>query len=246
MLPEAELPEGSRTDYMSTPPIAFAVMGGDFELVKRRVEAGGDINQVTDKGTALHVACIYQREEIGRYLLEHGADPRAKDRYGQMPIDVADDEKMVALLREYGVHEFGIHESNTLERDGQSNALILGNRNDSKLLTELTDPLDNYHGVYVPWLTLTHLQSLEEAFDIEPISADAAIVAQGDTGPRLFLLDKSLMKRVDVADDELFEKAQAISRLRPFQKTRFWDKYNVFLLLCDLRALRPREIEKVV
>ena len=152
---------------MSTPPIAFAVLGGDLELVKKRVESGADINEVTDKGTALHVACIYKREVIGRYLLENGANPRAKDKFGQMPIDVADDAKMVALLREYGIQDFGIHEFNTLQRDGQQNALILGNRNDVNMLAELLDPIDNYHGFYVPSFSLPHLHELEDWVNVK-------------------------------------------------------------------------------
>jgi len=56
-----------------------AVRAGDVEAVKRLL-ATSDVNAVDREGrTPLHYA---YRGEIGRMLIEHGADPRAVDRYG--------------------------------------------------------------------------------------------------------------------------------------------------------------------
>ena len=222
---------------MSTPPIAFAVMGGDLELVKSRVQAGADINEVTNRGTALHVACIYKRTEIARYLLENGANPQAKDQHGQLPIDVADDETMVALLREFGVQELGIYDHNMLERENQPNAFILASKNDLNLLAEMIDPLDTFLGFYSPRLSFAHLQSLQESLQVAPVEPDSAIVTQPDGRPRLFPLDSHVLRSLELSDDQLLDQATVISKSRPFKKMPFWDKYTVFLLLCNLRAL---------
>ena len=222
---------------MSTPPIAFAVLGGDLDLVKSRVAAGADINQVTDKGTALHVACIYKREEIGRFLLENGANPRAKDWSGQMPIDVADDANMVALLREFGIQDFGLFDFNKLKRDSQKNALLLGNRNDVEIFSEMLDPIERYHGFYAPWLSLSHLQELASHLGAKETELEDDMISNGGEGPQLFSLDSSILRKTDNDDNSLFEHAIAIAKLRPFKKMIYWDKYRVFQLLVDIRAL---------
>ena len=222
---------------MSTPPIAFAVLGGDLDVVMERVAAGADINEVTDKGTALHVACIYNREEIGRFLLENGANPRAKDRSGRMPIDFAEDAQMLALLREYGVEEFGIHDYNALKRDGQKNAFVLGNRHDVNTLAELLDPIDNYHGFYAPWFSIPHLHALEDRFEIKRTASESATITQDDKRPKLYAVDTLLLRKTDATNELLFDHAETICKLRPFKKMDYWDKYRVFQFLCNLRSL---------
>lgn len=222
---------------MSTPPIAFAVLGGDLDLVKQRVAAGADINEVTNKGTALHVSCIYRREEIGRFLLENGANPRAKDKYGRMPIDVAEDTEMVALLREYGVREFGIHDYNNLKRESQKNAFVLGNLNDVDTLAELLDPIDEYHGFYAPWFSIPHLHELEDRFELKRTAPESATATLDDKCPKLHAVDTLLLRKSDATDEVLFDHAETISKRRPFKKMDYWDKYRVFQLLCNLRSL---------
>lgn len=48
-----------------------------------------DRNQYEFQGTALHVACIYRRDEIVRLLLEHSADPNVVDKFGRTPVILA-------------------------------------------------------------------------------------------------------------------------------------------------------------
>lgn len=222
---------------MGTPPIAYAVLGGDLDLVKQRLAAGADINEVTDKGTALHISCIYRREEIARFLLENGANPRAKDKSGRMPIDVAEDSQMVALLREYGVQEFGIHDYNVLKRQGQKNAFILGNANDVNALAELLDPIENYHGFYAPWFSIPHLHELEDKLEIKRTTPESAGVTQNEKCPRLYAIDSLLLRKFDTTDEVLFDYAESLSELRPFKKMDYWDKFRLFQFLCNLRSL---------
>jgi ankyrin repeat protein len=39
----------------------------------------------TQGGTALHTACAYGRTAIVKLLLDHGADPQARDKAGRRP-----------------------------------------------------------------------------------------------------------------------------------------------------------------
>lgn len=207
-------------------------------LVKERLNSGGDINEMTDKGTALHVACLYNRVEIGRLLLENGADPRAKDRWGQMPIDIANDREMVALLREFGVTEFGAYQFNQMQREGQRNAVLLGNKNGTEVMLEQLDPIDHFYGFYAPWLSVEHLNVVEEALQADETSADAPCAVAAEGLPRLYLLDSKLLKGLPLDEAELLALAEQISQARPFKKLRAWDKYTVFLFLSQLRSLR--------
>lgn len=93
-----------------------------------------------------------------------------------MPIDVAEDSRMVALLREYGVEEFGIHDYNLLEREGQKNAFVLGKATDLNALAKLRDPIDNYHGFYAPWFSIPHLHALQDKFELTRTSSEMASV----------------------------------------------------------------------
>ena len=222
---------------MKTPPIAFAVVGNNFDLVKDRLKKGCDINELTYKGTALHVACIYGRYEIARYLLENGANPSAKDKYGQTPIDIADDEQIVALLREFGVKEFGVHDYNKLKIEGQRNAFLLGNRNSIEDLVERQDALDFYYGFCAPWVSIDHLNALEKLVGAPETSLDSPIAEGASGSSRLYGLDRELLRAVQIDDGSLFDLSSKLCKTRPFKKLLNWDKYSVFIFLSELRAL---------
>jgi ankyrin repeat protein len=68
-----------------TPPIVYAAMYRDLELTRLLIEKHANVNAATGKGysakegfTALIAAAYNGDVEIGRLLLEHGADPYAK------------------------------------------------------------------------------------------------------------------------------------------------------------------------
>ena len=69
-------------------PLMFAARQGHEEIVKALVEAGADVNHQNpgDQSTALVVATINGHFDIGRYLLEHGADPRLASDNGVTPL----------------------------------------------------------------------------------------------------------------------------------------------------------------
>jgi len=85
-----------------------AVATGDLARVKRlAIDCGVDPNvREDDKGaTPLHVAAEYGYSEIVEVLLEHGADPNIRDKYGETPLHVAaafGNSKVVEVLLEHG------------------------------------------------------------------------------------------------------------------------------------------------
>lgn len=47
-----------------------------------------DANQITSKGTALHLACKNQNKEMVKYLLFMNADPGIKNNEGELPYEL--------------------------------------------------------------------------------------------------------------------------------------------------------------
>jgi len=69
-----ELPKGS--------PLHVAIQKGEIDLVKKMIEYGADVNEVSLGLTPLMVAARYNKVEIIRYLLSHGAHADKKDEKG--------------------------------------------------------------------------------------------------------------------------------------------------------------------
>ena len=72
--------------------LQFAAQQGDLESARAMLEteAGADLNYSNEEnGTALMVAIASGHEQLGKYLLEKGADPNVKDWYGLAPIHYA-------------------------------------------------------------------------------------------------------------------------------------------------------------
>ena len=62
-----------------------------LEAVKAAVELGGDINATNEYGmTALHAASFIGADSIVEFLIKNGANPDAKDLFGQTPLSIAE------------------------------------------------------------------------------------------------------------------------------------------------------------
>lgn len=61
-----------------------------LEAVQAAVELGGDVNATNEYGmTALHAASFIGADSIVEFLIKHGANPDAKDLFGQTPLSIA-------------------------------------------------------------------------------------------------------------------------------------------------------------
>ncbi|PJJ07912.1 ankyrin repeat protein [Flavobacterium sp. 1] len=63
-------------------PLGFAISKGDLETVKKFVEYGADINELSNGMTPLMIAARYNKVEIIKYLLSKGANVNKKDENG--------------------------------------------------------------------------------------------------------------------------------------------------------------------
>jgi peptidoglycan/LPS O-acetylase OafA/YrhL len=80
-------------------PLAWAVIGGQIEVVEYLLEAGADPSaRYGDRNTALHTAAFFGRADATARLLESGAEVNAKNVYGETPLD--------SLRHDQGTTEF--------------------------------------------------------------------------------------------------------------------------------------------
>ena len=85
-------------------PLTLAVSRSGPELIKILLEAGAKVNGHVDfeGGTPLHDAAKKGNVAVVRMLLAAKADPKAKNKEGKTPLDVARNPDVVKILREAG------------------------------------------------------------------------------------------------------------------------------------------------
>jgi ankyrin len=83
-------------DWGGLTPLVFAARQGDIESARILLEAGADVNQVTEYGwTALLTATQNRYYGLGMFLLERGADPNIANRGGWTPLYIATDNRNI-------------------------------------------------------------------------------------------------------------------------------------------------------
>jgi ankyrin repeat protein len=77
-------------------PLVFAAREGDLESAKLLLDAGAQINQVTEYGwTPLLTAVNNRNYQLAKYLLERGADPNLANKGGWTPLYLATDNRNI-------------------------------------------------------------------------------------------------------------------------------------------------------
>jgi ankyrin repeat protein len=83
-------------DWGGLTALVFATREGDLDSVEALVDAGADVNQVTEFGwTPLLTATQNRFYDIGKYLLDHGADPNIANKGGWTPLYIATDNRNI-------------------------------------------------------------------------------------------------------------------------------------------------------
>ncbi len=79
-------------NYNNT-PLCNAIIKGDIATVKKFVEYGTDVNEMSNGLTPLMLAARYNKVDILKYLLEKGADKQIKDERGNTALKYAENSK---------------------------------------------------------------------------------------------------------------------------------------------------------
>ena len=78
----------------------LAARSGYHDTTLHLIKAGAPVNhQQVDGSTPLHGASYYGQKEIVEMLLEHGADPTVKNRFGNTPAEEARDESIKEVIK---------------------------------------------------------------------------------------------------------------------------------------------------
>jgi len=90
------MPPVGGKDWGGLSALHFAVREGDLASVRVLVEAGADINQLSEFGwTPLLTATQNRYYQIGKYLLDHGANPNIANEGGWNPLYIATDNRNI-------------------------------------------------------------------------------------------------------------------------------------------------------
>jgi ankyrin repeat protein len=79
-------------------PLCNAIQKGDLGAVKKFIEYGADINEISNGLTPLMSAARYNKIEIIKYLLEKGADKKIKDERGNTALIYAENSKSLEAI----------------------------------------------------------------------------------------------------------------------------------------------------
>lgn len=75
--------------YIGT-PLCMAISKGDVEIVKKFIEYGADVHQMSNGMTPLMYAARYNNVEILKLLVANGAKLNVKDEKGNTALDYAE------------------------------------------------------------------------------------------------------------------------------------------------------------
>ena len=94
--------------YVDETALHCAAFWGRYEIAKLLIDAGADVNALTDrKSTPLHDAARMTNTKLARLLLEKGAKPDARDKDNQTPLDwcrASNRNNAAEIEKVFGVH----------------------------------------------------------------------------------------------------------------------------------------------
>lgn len=75
--------------YDFTSPLTVAVSKGDIDFIKKLIEYGADVNEISEDLSPLMIAARYNKVDILRVLLANGANPSARNEKGYTALKYA-------------------------------------------------------------------------------------------------------------------------------------------------------------
>ncbi len=96
--PVPKLPPPSKDPWGGLTPLIFAVREGDLATAKVLLDAGANVNEMSEYGwTPLLVATENRYYQLGAYLLKRGANPNLANEGGWNPLYIATDNRNIAV-----------------------------------------------------------------------------------------------------------------------------------------------------
>nr|XP_046234560.1 ankyrin repeat and sterile alpha motif domain-containing protein 1B isoform X2 [Scatophagus argus] len=92
-------------------PLHLAARNGHHSTVQTLLEAGMDVNCVTENGSALHEAALFGKMDVVRLLLHSGIDTNLRDNQGRTALEILREhpapksQQITALIQEYMTDE---------------------------------------------------------------------------------------------------------------------------------------------
>ncbi|XP_037099115.1 ankyrin repeat and sterile alpha motif domain-containing protein 1B isoform X3 [Syngnathus acus] len=92
-------------------PLHLAARNGHRSTAQTLLEAGMDVNCVTENGSALHEAALFGKTDVVRLLLDSGIDTNLRDSQGRTALDILKEhpavksQQITALIQEYVTEE---------------------------------------------------------------------------------------------------------------------------------------------
>uniref|UniRef100_I3JZS9 Ankyrin repeat and sterile alpha motif domain containing 1B n=1 Tax=Oreochromis niloticus TaxID=8128 RepID=I3JZS9_ORENI len=92
-------------------PLHLAARNGHHSTIQTLLEAGMDVNCVTENGSALHEAALFGKMDVVRLLLDSGIDTNLRDSQGRTALEILRDhpapksQQITALIQEYMMDE---------------------------------------------------------------------------------------------------------------------------------------------
>ncbi|XP_034718924.1 ankyrin repeat and sterile alpha motif domain-containing protein 1B isoform X2 [Etheostoma cragini] len=92
-------------------PLHLAARNGHHSTVKTLLEAGMDVNCVTENGSALHEAALFGKMDVVRLLLDSAIDTNLRDSQGRTALEILGEhpaqksQQITAVIQEYIMDE---------------------------------------------------------------------------------------------------------------------------------------------
>lgn len=87
---KSSVKENIKLSVYGSTPLSVAISKGDIEIVKKFIEYGADVNQISEDMTPLMVAARYNKVEIIKILIANGARVNEKNEKGYTAIKYAE------------------------------------------------------------------------------------------------------------------------------------------------------------
>ena len=97
---------GANNEVITEPmvtPLSVAIIKGDVVSVKKFIEYGADVNELSNGMTPLMIAARHNKTEIMQFLISKGARPKQEDEKGFTALkyaELSNANEAIALLKQ--------------------------------------------------------------------------------------------------------------------------------------------------